>query len=390
GTKMFILERFTELCHQSMGLSSYFQHAWDHRLQNIPNLRLIITGSHISTMIREVLAYSAPLYFRANASLHLRPLRYTALLDLLPDRTTEERLAIQAMTGGIPAYLTYFAQTPDMLTALENLCFAPESPFLSDMETLFDERLEEPALCRAILTAVANGFNAPASLSRQLGAPYDELQKELYFLRLLQLIADERSVHDPSASVRVRHAIAEPSLYFYYQHLQPILGKQSPKETTAVAYARVHEALGREPFIALCREWIWAAVTTKQLDLLPQRVGAFWNDQIPAPEFTIAVADSWQKKWLVGELFWENDRLTTAVVAAIVYDSQQLPQIRKEGWTVEQIIFGRRPFGEEIKTWAAVTGVRLITLAEIEPLLLAARAQRRWERDNPSPIEIEF
>jgi AAA+ ATPase superfamily predicted ATPase len=70
-TKLFILEGFTELCHQSMGLSSYFQNMWDHRLKEIPNLRLIITGSHVSTMIREVLAYSAPLYFRANAGLHL-------------------------------------------------------------------------------------------------------------------------------------------------------------------------------------------------------------------------------------------------------------------------------------------------------------------------------
>jgi AAA+ ATPase superfamily predicted ATPase len=240
---LFILEGFTELCHQSMGLSSYFQHAWDHRLQKIPNLRLILTGSHISTMIREVLAYSAPLYFRANASLHLRPLRYTALLDLLPDRTPEERLAIYTMTGGIPAYLTYFAQTPDLLTAVENLCFAPDSSFLSDMATLFDERLEEPTLCRAILTAVADDYGEPDKLSRRLGIPYDDLQQHLSFLRLVKLLDDQRSVHDPIASLRVRHALAEPSLYFYYQRLLPALGKQSPKETAAAAYASVHESL---------------------------------------------------------------------------------------------------------------------------------------------------
>jgi hypothetical protein len=243
GTKLFILEGFTELCHQSGGLSSYFQHAWDHRLQKIPNLRLILTGSHISTMIREVLAYSAPLYFRANASLHLRPLRYTALLDLLPDRTPEERLAIYTMTGGIPAYLTYFAQTPDLLTAVENLCFAPDSSFLSDMATLFDERLEEPTLCRAILTAVADDYGEPDKLSRRLGIPYDDLQQHLSFLRLVKLLDDQRSVHDPIASLRVRHALAEPSLYFYYQRLLPALGKQSPKETAAAAYASVHESL---------------------------------------------------------------------------------------------------------------------------------------------------
>jgi hypothetical protein len=129
---------------------------------------------------------------------------------------------------------------------------------------------------------------------------------------------------------------------------------------------------------------------TKQLDLLPRRVGAYWDDRVQTPEFTLAAADPWQKHLLVGEPFWENSRLTTAVLERLVHDSQQLPQIQEGGWTVEQIIFGRRPFTENICQAATTMGVHLVTLAEIEPLLLTARAQLRWQRDNPSPIEIEF
>lgn len=237
-TKLFILEGFTELCHQSMGLSSYFQHAWDHRLKEIVNLRLIITGSHVSTMIREVMAYSAPLYFRANANLHLQPLPYTALLDLFPDRSVEERMSIYTITGGLPAYLSYFAQTPDLPMAVERLCFAPDSSFLADMETIFDEQLEEPALCRAILEALSDGPVAPEALSHRMRMPYDPLQQPLYFLQLLKLIEDHRSVHEPIASLRIRHALTEPSLHFYYQHLEPALNKSSPRETAAAAWAK--------------------------------------------------------------------------------------------------------------------------------------------------------
>ncbi|MCI0728583.1 MAG: ATP-binding protein, partial [Chloroflexi bacterium] len=161
GLKLFILEGFTALCHQEMALSSVFRNVWDLRLKDIPNLRLVVTGSHISTMLREVLAYSAPLYLRANEFVHLQPLRYTALLDLFPDHTPEERLIIYAIAGGIPAYLAYFAQAPDMVTSVQTLCFGPSSPFLADMETLFDERLEEPALGQAISTAVASGYDRP-------------------------------------------------------------------------------------------------------------------------------------------------------------------------------------------------------------------------------------
>lgn len=389
-TKLFILEGFTDLCHQAMGISSYFQHAWDGRLKEIPNLRLVLTGSHISTMIREVLAYSAPLYFRTNAVLHLHPLRYTALLDLFPTYAPEERLAIYAITGGLPAYLSTLAPPSDIYTGLEALCFAPDSPFLSDMQSLFDERLDNSELCQAILTAVAHGFTTPDSLSHQLGMPYAELQRDLYFLRLLRLLADERSVQDPVASLRVRHVMAEPSLSFYYQHLQPVLGKHEPKETAAVVYNRVHESLGRQPFVTLCREWIWAASVTGELDLRPHRVGAYWHNRPPIPDFPIAAADPQQKQLLVGEAYWENDRLTPAVVRDIVRKSRKLPQVRKEGWTVRPVLFGRRPFTSEVQAMAEAQSVGLVTLAEIEPLLLAARTRLRYEREHPDNDEIKF
>ncbi len=389
--KLFILEGFTDLCHQSMGLSSYFQHAWDHLLQRTPNLRLIIVGSHVGTMIREVFAYSAPLYCRANANLYLHPLRYTDLLDLFPDRTPEERLAIFAITGGIPAYLTYFAHTPDMGAAVARLCFAPDSPYLSDMATIFDERLEEPELDRAILTAVANGSGDPDSLSQQVGVPFADLERRLFFLGLMKLIEERHSVHDEGPRRRIRYALSEPAFSFYCQHLEPALREQaSPTETAVSAYASLHASLGGEPFLALCQEWIWAAARTKQLGMLPNRVGAYWDDLAPAPEFPIAVADSWEKETLVGKAFWEDGRLTTAVLEEIVHNSQQLSQVQTGGWAVKQIIFSRQPFTEDVQTWAATRGVRLVTLAEMEPMFLKARRQRRWELDNPQPIEIEF
>jgi len=331
-TKLFILEGFTELCHQSMGLSSYFQHAWDHRMKEIANLRLIITGSHVSTMIREVLAYSAPLYFRANGNLHLQPLLYTALLDILPHRSVEERMAIYAITGGVPTYLSYFVQISDLPTAVERLCFAPDSPFLADMETLFDERLGEPALCRAILEALSDGPTAPEALSRQVGIPYDDLQHHLYFLRLLKLIEDNRSVHEPIASMRFRHVLAEPALHFYYQHLKLALNQPSPRETAAAAWTSLNAALGQAPFMVLCREWIWAAAIMHQIDILPQKVGTYWDDQTEAPEFPIAAADLWKKKkkLLVGVSLWENGRFTLADLEGLIQKMHACRKPRKK------------------------------------------------------------
>lgn len=387
-TRLFILEGFTDLCHNEMGVSSVFQHTWDGRLQDIGNLRLILSGTHISTMIREVFAYSAPLYFRANAALHLKRLPYTTLLDLFPDRTPLERLAIFTITGGTPAYLRYFIQEPDPLTALEMLYFAPESSFLADMAALFDERFEEPVLCRELLTAVAAGYGRPKSLSNQLGRPYEELQQHLVFLRLAKLIEEQPSVRHAIPNHRIRHELSDLSLYFYYRHVQPLLGQASQTDLSVLTYQSLSQGLGQFPFLTLCREWIWAAARTRSLEMMPERTGVYWEDAAGTTEYPIAIVDTRQKKLLVGEIFWESDQLTPDDLQRILRHGAQLSLGHQNGWTVTPIVFGRSAFTTE--TQQAATGVRLVNLAEIEALLLTARRQLQEERDNPSPLEIEF
>jgi len=388
--KLFIVEGFTELCRNEMGVSSHFKQVWDLRLQFITNLRLIVTGSHVSTIIREVLSYSAPLYQRANAHLYLNPLRYTDLLDLWPARTTEERMAIYAMTGGRPAYLSYFVKEKDIPTAIEAMCFASDSTFLSDMEMLFDEQFEDTALSQHLLMAMADDACDSTNLSKRTGIPYDELQRPLMFLRLLKMVEERTSVHASNTFVNLHHTITEREIRFYYRYLKPALGEQTPAKTAVIAYTDLQKELGLEPFAALCQEWIWAAKRMDILDIGMWRVGSYWNEEIDVPDFPVAIADTDEKIMLVGALFWGDEDVRIADLERFVCDSQQVLQDMEDGWQVKQVVFGKRPFTVGVQETAVNMDVRLVTLAEIEPLLLTGRTQRRWDQDHPRTTEIPF
>lgn len=119
-------------------------------------------------------------------------------------------------------------------------------------------------------------------------------------------------------------------------------------------------------------------------------MGAYWDDQAEAPEFPVAVADLWEKKLLVGVPLWENGRFTPADLEELIQNMHLLTQARSEEWRVGLIVFGRRPFTAEIRAAAAIVGVRLVTLAEIEPLLLMAREARRREPDSTASEPFEF
>ena len=71
---LVILDEFTYLLRNEPAISSVFQKVWDHRLSGIPQLKLILTGSLIGMLARQVFSYQAPLYGRATSQIRLRPL----------------------------------------------------------------------------------------------------------------------------------------------------------------------------------------------------------------------------------------------------------------------------------------------------------------------------
>jgi uncharacterized protein len=196
---------------------------------------------------------------------------------LLPEQRPEELLAVYAVTGGMPAYLRYFASAPDVTTATEVLCFQPGSTLLVDMETLFGEQIENVPLCRTTLTAVAEGCCTLDGLSKQMVRAAEDLEDCLYWLRLVGLLDENSSVHERSTSRRLHYTVAEPSLHFTYRHLKPALETLRRKEAVATAVAQLVRSLGGRPFAGLCRDWLRAAAVTEELDLMSGSVGTYWR-----------------------------------------------------------------------------------------------------------------
>lgn len=382
---LVIIENFTGLCHQEVAMSSMWKKAWDMELQYLPHLRLILTGSHVSTMVREVLAYSAPFYLRAQYHLHLRPLRYETLITLFPEFTTEERMLIYAVTGGIPLYLHPFVAAATVRDGLKTLLYGPESSFVQDVTTLFDERLDDMNLCHDLMAGMLAGHHDFESLVTYTGASQEKVDRTLLMLQLIRFVAQNPSVGDPYFSIRVRFQVSEPPLRFYYEYLRPVLGQDmTPDAAADWLLARLYESLGQYPFIFLCHEWIWAAFILGQLEMDLQRTGAYWQKSARRTSFPVGGADPDGKKLIVGMAIWENEITKPGLVRQLAQKSQRLPQVRR-GWTVQMVLFGRHPFSEAVKQMAQAYNVWLVTLAEIEPLLQAGQAEiiASWSRPLP-------
>jgi AAA+ ATPase superfamily predicted ATPase len=387
---LVILEGFTDLCHNERGISSVFQKLWDHRLKEIPQLRLVLAGSHVTTIIREVMSYSAPLYMRAFYQLHLRPLPYTALLDLWPDYSWVQRLVIYAITGGNPTYLAYFDKTADVAAGIRELCFHPGSPLQQDVTSLFDEPLDRPDVCRAILQAVADGDTRLTLLAQRLELPVEDIENCLIWLKWTKLLHHHISVHHRINSPSVRYEVAEAIVGFYYRYVVvSSLQNQNPEKQAQTIYKRLMASLPEVSLRILGQEWIWAGSALRTPGVPAGRVGRYWLDDEETADFSLAAADDWRKQLLLGTFFTDAG-MTGSHLEDFVGQCRSVPTMRKKGWRLQTVVFSDMDFPPEMKQTAESLSVYLVKLAGIEPLLLAAREQLRWERDNPDDEEIPF
>ena len=105
---VLVLDEFQYLCEDNAALPSLIQRFWDLHGKN-SKLLLILCGSQVSFMEREVLAERSPLYGRRTGQLRLMPLSYRDSGYFFSEYPAKEKLIAYGVLGGIPAYLNQFA-----------------------------------------------------------------------------------------------------------------------------------------------------------------------------------------------------------------------------------------------------------------------------------------
>jgi len=103
-----------------------------------------------------------------------------------------------------------------------------------------------------------------------------------------------------------------------------------------------------------------------QLDFVPEVVGSYWRTyRGQGVQLDVVAAAPREKRLLIGEAKWGRDSLSRRLLPDLVKRSQRMPQVA-EGWTTNYVLFARAGFTDALQQEAAETGVKLVSLAEME------------------------
>ena len=361
-----VLDEFTYVMQADPEVPSIIQKVWDHHLKQ-SQVFLILMGSLAGIIQRAALDYQAPLYGRATARLKLQPLSFGALSGMLPAFSSEQRVAVYTITGGVPAYIELFDDNLNILQNLQQRIVTPTNVMLADAVFLLHEQLDEPRNYVAVLEAIAAGFHQLTEIATMSGIDRSNITKYLAVLRELGYVerlvpATERR---PEKSRHGRYVITDAYLRFYYRFLAPhrsAIEQGRIKQATSLLYDHLLDFIGTHTFEELCREWVGISAEMELLSFLPERIGTYWSKQAQVD----VVAINWRTRdILLGECKWGHQAVGREVIQTLIEKTAKvLPKQIK--WRVQYAFFARSGFTPEAVTLAQEHRAHLITLDQIE------------------------
>lgn len=358
-----ILDELPYLAEVDPGLLTTLQHWWDAH-KRLPNLKLLLAGSYLAFMERQVLDANAPLYNRRTGSLKLAPFDYAEAALFFPNYSPRERIEAYAILGGMPSYLEQFdaergLEENLLATVLRRNTYLNEEP-----DWLLLEDLRRDVTHGSILRAIAMGQRRPSDIARAIGkASAQDVSAQLGALLDLELIRREVPIterHRPHSRASL-YFLADNYLSFWYRYVDPgrsLIAQGLGERVLARIRASFHEHVSRPPFEEVCRQFLWRAYARGVLPagLEFDTVGTWWDGD---REIDV-VAMEGSNTTLVGSCKWTNALVGLSelrVLQASLASGHATLRPIQDPWLA---LFSRSGFTADLVVLASTPGQRLL------------------------------
>jgi AAA+ ATPase superfamily predicted ATPase len=282
--RVLILDEIPYAAEADPAFLSSIQHAWDQQLKD-SKLFLLLSGSHVHTM-ETLLSLGSPLYGRFTGQWHLLPLEYSALDYFVPKWSAEERVALYAIVGGVPAYLEWLKPESSLVNNIRDVILSPGGLFLAEPELLLYDEVREPRMYRAVLQAIGSGAHTLDDIAN--GTLIGKTHLSSYLARLQELGFVERRLPvtvTPGKQLKSRmgrYHLNDSFLRFYFRFIAPQRDELGyhPDAVLEMIKEHLRGFVGSTTFEQLSRLWVARVSQKGQLPFQVKHVGSHWSREV--------------------------------------------------------------------------------------------------------------
>ena len=289
-------------------------------------LMLILCGSSMSYMEKEVLSYKAPLYGRRTAQMKILPFDFFSARLMLNGKTTEEQALFYGMLGGTPQYLLQTEASLSVEENIKNIFLNPSSFIFEEPQNLLKQEVREPAVYNAVISAVASGASKMSEISTKVGEQSNVCT--VYLKNLVDLgIVQKEMPYGEKMSRKAIYRLADNMFRFWYRFI-PDNSSMILRGGVELAYSRIAPQLSSymgQVFEEICRQYLWRKLLEGKMPVVFNSLGRWWgNDPVKHEQAEIDImGEENRDNAIFCECKWENEK-TGADVLQTLFERSQL------------------------------------------------------------------
>ena len=209
------IDELTFILKNNQSFSSYLQQFWDIFLTKTKT-KLILSGSSVGLMLKDVLGGGSPLYGRRTSEIFLEELKLKEVKEFL-EESTENTIKFFSILGGIPKYLELVNEDFDIF--IEEI-FDKRSFFYREGLYLMTEEFKDIATYSNILRAIAEGKTKLNEIAGYCNIESKNISAYLSILENIGFVQEEIPVTKKEKKFRGKHYLIKDSfLEFWFKFI---------------------------------------------------------------------------------------------------------------------------------------------------------------------------
>lgn len=337
---IFVLDEYSYLKKTIDGIDSILQSMID-RYRDESSMSFFLLGSYVDIM-SSLLFSSNPLYGRVDQTIHLKPMDYFDSSLFYPSFSSEDKIRLYSVFGGIPYYNRLIDDTKNVKENIIELIASDGARLENEVSMYLNSEIAKIVNANEVFASLAKGYSKYSDiLSQSHVSSGPTLVDILEKLLKMDVVMKTSPINDPNNKRKSSYSISDPLSLFYYRYIFKYLSQMKIMDSE-VFYSKYIEKDFLEQYVPhfferICMQYLIRKNRKGEIDPVFDSIGKYYHDNPKEHrngEFDVVTHD--EKGYVFYEVKFRENPITDAMV------EDEINQVRQTGLDCYHYVFVSR------------------------------------------------
>jgi uncharacterized protein len=330
---IIIIDEYPYLVGADKSISSILQNNIDHKFLKT-NIFIIICGSSMSFMEKDILSYKSPLYGRKTSELKIEPFNFFESCKFIHNYCNIDKIKTYAVLGGIPHYLKYFDDRKSIKDNILDIVLNKGSVLYEEPKNILKQELREPMIYNTIIESIATGSSKMNEIVTKTKMESDKCSRYINSLIELRIIEKEHPIGE-NKSRKTIYKLSDNLFKFWYRFVFHNISLTEQDESEFLYDSIINQDwsdyIGQNVFEDICRQYLWKLNKERKLPFVFINIGRWWgNNPKEKRQEEIDIIAANNSEAIFCECKWRNEKTGIEVFESLKNKSLSLTKYKPE------------------------------------------------------------